>query len=237
MRGQVNFNPEVQRAVFSKQRMTNRCLEHVPATSLVDEDEMASHRSEFQLANLAGKRALHEHHIKRKRCRLLRRQDIIDAFWNVYEQEALNRLNELINALSVANKPIHRYVFDAIMSVNKNEIIKLWREKCMFLFPQVEQHQMVSFHDRWIQSQFKEEKNIAKMQERLCVRAKASTQWLSELVDELMVSPEAHPSQECSSEKKTEALNELESTDTQLQHEFNFELVTEALNDLKSAHP
>ena len=237
MRGQVKFNPEVQRAVFSKQRNTNRCLEHVPATTLVDEDEMASRCSEFQLTNLAGKRALHEHHIKRKRCRLLRRQDINDAFWTVYEQEAFNRLNEIINDLSVANEPIDRYVFDAIMSVNKNEIIKIWREKCMFLFPQVEQHQMVPFHDRWIQSQFKEEKNIAKMKERLCVRAKASTHWLSELVDELMVSPEAHPSQDCPSEKKPEALNELESTDTQLQHEFNFELVTEALNDLESAHP
>ena len=237
MKGRVKFNPEVQRAVFSKQRMTNRCLQHVPATSLVDEEEMASRRSEFQLANLSGKRALHDHHIKRKRCRLLRRQDIIDAFWNVYEQEAFNRLNELINDLSVANEPIDRYVFDAIMSVDKNEIIKLWREKCMFLFPQVEQHQMVPFHDRWIQSQFKEEKNIAKMQERLCVRAKTSTHWLSELVDELMVSPEAHPSQDCLSEKKPEASNKLESTDTQLQHEFNFELVTEALNDLESAHP
>ena len=93
----------------------------------------------------------------------------------------------------------------------------------MFLFPQVEQHQMVPFHDRWIQSQFKEEKNIAKMQGRL-VCAKASTHFLSELVDELTVSPEAHPSQECSSEKAPEALSELESTDTQLQHEFNLEL-------------
>ena len=172
MRGQVKFNPEVRRAVFSKQRNTNRCLEHVPATSLVDEDEMASRCSEFQLPNLAANRVLHEHHIKRKRCRLLRRQDIIDAFWNVYEQEAFNRLNELINDLSVANEPIDRYVFDAIMSVDKNEITTLWREKCMFLFPQVEQHQMVPFHDWWIQSQFKEEKNIAKMQERLCVHAK-----------------------------------------------------------------
>ena len=60
---------------------------------------------------------------------------------------------------------------------------------------------MVPFHERWIQSQFKTEKNVPKMQERLCVHAKASTHWLSELVDELTVSPEAHPSQECSSEK------------------------------------
>ena len=64
------------------------------------------------------------------------------------------------------------------------------------------------------------------MQERLCVRAKTSTHWLSELVDELTVSPEAQPSQNCLSEKEPEALNE-----------FNFELVTEALNDLESAHP
>ena len=90
MRGQVKFNPEVRCAVFRKQRNTNQCLEHVPATSLVDEDEMASCCSESQVANLAAKRVLHEHHIKRKRCRLLRCQDIIDAFWNVYEQEAFN---------------------------------------------------------------------------------------------------------------------------------------------------
>ena len=138
------------------------------------------------------------------------RQDIIDAFWNVYEQEAFNRLNELIRNydLSVTNEQIDRYVFEAILSVDKNEIIKLWREKCMFLLPQVEQHQMVPFHDRWIQSQFKEENNIAKMQERLCIRAKASTHWLTELVDDLTVSPEAHPSQECSFEQEPEALYE-----------------------------
>ena len=42
----------------------------------------------------------------------------------------------------------------------------------------------------------------------------------------LMISPEAHPSQDCSSEKKPEQLNEFIATDTQLQHEFNFEFVT-----------
>ena len=100
MRRQVQFNPDVKRAVFSKRRMTNRCPEHVPATSLVDEDEMASRRSEFQLANLAGKRALHEHHLSRKKCRLRMRQDIIDAFWTVYEQEAWNRLRRLERVFS-----------------------------------------------------------------------------------------------------------------------------------------
>ena len=233
----VDFNPEVSRAVFDKERRTDGCIENIPSTTLVEENEIANRCSEFQSQNRFQKRELHEHHIQRKRCRLVRRQDIIDALWNVYEQEAFNRLNELINDSSVVNEPIQRYAFDAILSVDKIEIIKLWREKCMFLFPQVEQHQMVPFHDRWIQSQFKEEKNIEKMQERLSVRAKASTHWLSELVDELTVSPEAQPSQDCSSEKEPKALNELESTDSQIQHEFNFELVTEALNDLESAHP
>ena len=233
----MDFNPEVSRTEFDKERRTDGCIEDTPSTTLVEEHEIVNRCSQFQSQNRFQKRKLHEHHIKRKRCRLLRRQDIIDAFWNVYEQEAFNRLNELINDLSVANEPIHRYVFDAILSVDKIEIIKLWRQKCMFLFPQVEQNQMVPFHDRWIQNQFKEEKNIAKMQERLSVCANASTHWLSELVDELTVSPEAHPSQDCSSKKEPEALNELGSTDTQLQHEFNFELVTKALNDLESAHP
>ena len=227
----VDLNPEVSHTVFDKERKTDGCIEDIASTTLVEEHEIANRCSEFQSQNRFQKRKLHEHHINRKRCWLLRRQDIIDAFWNVYEQEALNRLNALINDLSVANEPIHRYVFDAIMSVDKNEIIKLWREKCMFLFPQVEQHQMVPFHDRWMQSQFKEEKNIAKIQER------ASTHWLSELVDELTVSPEANPSQDVSSEKEPEALNELESTDTRLQHEFHFELVTGARNDLESTHP
>ena len=71
--------------------MTSRCLEHVPATSLVDEDDMASRRSEFHLVNLAGKRA------SRKKCRVRMRQYIIDASWTVYEQEtSWNRLNAIV---------------------------------------------------------------------------------------------------------------------------------------------
>ena len=199
----MKFDPEVTRAVFDKERRTDGCIENIPSTTLVEEHEIANRCTEFQNIDRFQKRKLHEHHIQRKSCRLLMRQDIIDAFWNVYEQEAFNRLNELTRNydLSVTNEQIDRYVSEAILSVDKNEIIKLWREKCMFLFPQVEQHQMVPFHDRWIQSQFKEEKSIAKMQERLCIRAKASTHWLTELVDDLTVSPEAHPSQECSFEQ------------------------------------
>ena len=73
--------------------MTNRCLEHVPATSLVDEDEMTSRRSELQLAKVAGKEGLARtpfiRYLSRKQCRPRMREDIIDAFWG-------NRLNEVV---------------------------------------------------------------------------------------------------------------------------------------------
>ena len=131
MRGQVKFNPEVQCAVFSKRRMTNQCLEHVPATSLVDENDMASRHSEFQLANLAGKRALHEHHLSRKKCHLRMRQDIIDAFWTIYEQEAWNRLKETAGKCDVTVKDVEVFALEAVLSVNKNEIAKLWCEKLL----------------------------------------------------------------------------------------------------------
>jgi len=123
MRGQAKFNPEVKRAVFSKRRMTSRCLEHVSATSLVDEDDMASRRSEFHLVNLTGKRAWQEHHLSRKKCRVRMRQYIIGASWTVYEQETWNRL----------------------------------KKKVMVMYPTVEQHEMVLFHDRWVRNQFRDQ--------------------------------------------------------------------------------
>jgi len=79
MRGQAKFNPEVKRTVFSKRRMTSRCLQHVPATSLVDEDDMASRRSEFHLVNLAGNRDGTNTIYRERNCRVrMRRQYIID---------------------------------------------------------------------------------------------------------------------------------------------------------------
>ena len=157
VRGQAKFNPEVKRAVFSKRRMTNRCLEHVPATSSVDEDDMASRRSEFHLVNLTGKRALHEHHLFRKKCRLRKRQDIIDASWIVDEQETWNRLNEIVGSPDVTVEDVEAFALEAILSVNKNEIVKLWREKLMVT---VEQHEMVPFHDRWVQNQFRDQDKL-----------------------------------------------------------------------------
>ena len=72
---------------------------------------------------------------------------------------------------------------------------------------------MVPFHDRWIQSQFKDEINIEKMKKRLLERAEREVgvgHWLTDLVNELSVSP-----------------------DTPLSPKFHFDRVTEALNELK----
>ena len=163
---QVKFKPEVSRAVFDKQRSTDRCIEHVPSASLVDEDEISSHCSKFQEVHRVQKRKLHEHHVQRKKCRLLMRQDIIDAFWSVYEEEAWLRVTEMLEESN--NETI---LHDAILTVDKNNIIKLWHEKCMMMFPVVEQYHMVPFHDRWVQSQFKEEQNIQQMIEILFCRS------------------------------------------------------------------
>jgi len=188
--------------------MTNRFLEHFPATSLVDEDEMASRRSEFQLANLAGKRALHKHHLSRKKCRLRMLQDIMDAFWTVYEQEAWNRLNEAVGNRDVTVKDVEVFALEAIFSVNK--IVKLWREKLMLMSPIVEQHEIIPFHDRWVQNQFKDQENVEEMQTRLHTKANTSNNWLTELVNEMLVSPDTPPTPEFNTERVTEALTELE---------------------------
>ena len=106
----MEFDPEVEEHVIP-----NRCLE-------------------FQSTNRFQKRKLHEHVIQRKRCWLLSHQDIIDAYWNVYEQEAFNRLNELISDydLSVTNEQTDRCVFDALLSLNKNEISYGVKNVCSF---------------------------------------------------------------------------------------------------------
>ena len=96
----MEFDPEVEQHVIP-----NRCLE-------------------FQSTNRFQKRKLHEDVIQRKRCWLSSHQDIIDACWNVYEQEAFNRLKELISDydVSITNEQIDRCVFNALLSLNKKEI-------------------------------------------------------------------------------------------------------------------
>ena len=55
----------------------------------------------------------------------------------------------------------------------------------MTFCPIVEQHHMVPFHDRFINSLFKEGENVQKMKERLIARAGVSNHWFNELVQEL----------------------------------------------------
>lgn len=154
----VKFKPEVSNTVFDKERRTDGCIENIRSTTLVNEHKIANHCSQFQSIHRFKKRKLHEHHIQRSKCRLLMCQDIVDAFWSVYEQEAFNRLNELIRDyyLSVENEQIDRCLTPFCPWIKTKS--SSYGVKNVFLFPQVEQHQIVPFHDRWIQSQFKEEK-------------------------------------------------------------------------------
>ena len=55
------------------------------SASLVDEEEIASRNTEFQLINENQKRALHEHHVQKKKCCLSMREVFIDAFCMVFE--------------------------------------------------------------------------------------------------------------------------------------------------------
>ena len=56
---------------------------------------------------------------------------------------------------SNASVDVEAFALEAILSVNKNEIVKLWREKLMVMYPTVEQHEMVPFHGLWVQNQFR----------------------------------------------------------------------------------
>ena len=74
------------------------------------------------------------------------RDDILDLFWSKYEDEAWTRLIDIADN-PVTTEDVDTYAVQAITSVNKNEITKRWREQLMTLFPIVEQHHMVPFHD------------------------------------------------------------------------------------------
>ena len=54
------------------------------------------------------------------------------------------------------------YVKAAILSVNKNDVLKSWREESNMMLSPVKQHHMVPFHDRWVQRQIKHKDNIEK---------------------------------------------------------------------------
>ena len=81
-------------------------------------------------------------------------QHIIDAFWDLYEQETWNRFNEVVGNPDVTVEDVEAFALEGILSVNKNEIVKLWREKLMVT---VEQPERVPFYERWVQNQFRDQ--------------------------------------------------------------------------------
>ena len=137
----------------------------------------------------------------------------IEIFWATYEEEALKRLTDILDS-PITTEDVNTFAVEAITSVNENEIIKKWQEQLMILMPVVEQHHMVPFHHRFLNTQLKEEENIQQMKERLITRAESSNHWLNELVQELAYSPD------------TEDLNNIQTMpDDSLTLEYNFSMI------------
>ena len=84
--------------LFLKRKKIRDCLERIPSTNLVDGDEVTSRCLEFQRMVRVQKQQLHERHLQRKKCRLPMREDIIEAFWKIYENQALERYSKLHRA-------------------------------------------------------------------------------------------------------------------------------------------
>ena len=53
------------------------------------------------------------------------KENIIDASWTVYEQETWNRLNEIVGNPHFTVEDVEAFALEAILSVNKNELVKL----------------------------------------------------------------------------------------------------------------
>ena len=58
------------------------------------------------------------------------RQDIFDAFWTVYEQEAWNRLNELTGSPDVTVNHVESFGLEAILSVH--QFVHLLDLECIY---------------------------------------------------------------------------------------------------------
>ena len=222
MSKRVKFHSRVSQAVFDKAKGAKCCLEAEEMLPLAEEEDIAARNITFQIINRIQKQQLHKLHIRKgKKSRLFMHPDIADKFWAVYENKAWEKLIELNGNINIAAEDI---ALTAITSVDKNEVIKEWRERLMMLFPIVEQFHMVPYHDRWIQSQFKDEENINKMKEMLAARRRSTPQWF----DDLTLSPE------------TQIFPESETTTAQeasLPPEFNLENVTEVLDELEENNP
>ena len=159
MSKQVRFNDNISQADFYMTRETKRCIEYVEICPLIEESEVTERMSIFQLIHRQQKKTLHGYHInKRKRSKLYMRNDILKVFWVTYEDEAWKRLIDIADNPDTTEN-VDTFALQAINSVNKSEVIKRWREQLLNLLPVVQHHQMVPFHDRFLNTQFMEEEN------------------------------------------------------------------------------
>ena len=101
--------------------------------------------------------------------------DILEVFWVTYEDKAWKGLIDIADNPDTTEN-VDTFALQTINSVIKSEVVKRWQEQVMNLLPVVQQHQMVPFHDRFLNMQFKEEENIEKMKERLIERVGQSSQ-------------------------------------------------------------
>ena len=65
------------------------------------------------------------------------RDYILEVFWPAYEEEAWQRLVHIVDN-PITTEHVNAFSEKAITSVNKNEIVKRWREQLMILMPIVE---------------------------------------------------------------------------------------------------
>ena len=156
------------RELFLKKRTKTRdCLERIRSTNLVDEDKVSSRCSKFQRMVRVQKQQLHERYLQRKKCCLPMHEDIIEAFWKIYENQApwerYSKLHRTEETDACVKAPI--------ASVNKNDILKSWREECKMMFPSVEQPHTLPFHDRWVEKPITNKDNTDKVNERLIARS------------------------------------------------------------------
>ena len=89
------------------------------------------------------------------------RDDILEIFWTTYEEEAWKRLTDILDS-PITTEDVNTFAVEAITSVNKNEIIKKWREQLMILIPVVEQHHMAPFHHRFLTPSLRKKKTFSK---------------------------------------------------------------------------
>lgn len=114
----------------------------------------------------------------------------------MYEGDTWNCLLTVL--LETPSDQIEEKVLEAIISMDKMNVIKSRREKCMLMILVVEQHHMVPFHDCWMQRRLKQEKNVEAIKRKMLERFESrSMHWLTDLLNELCCSQDTLPDLSC----------------------------------------